>query len=264
MNREKIKSTLLNALREAGSVLKSSLSKRQIIEKKSELSLVTVTDKEAEKIVLEMIRREFPDHAILSEESPASGNSTSRWIIDPLDGTTNFAHTYPVASVSIAFEEKGEVLLGGVLDPFRDELFFAERGKGATLNNRPMRVSESPTLSDSLVATGFPYDRRKDPDQYLRVVKAFMMKVQGIRRTGSAALDLCFIACGRFDGFWELKLQPWDMAAASLMVEEAGGSLSDFSGGSLSIGGIQTLATNGFIHKEMLDVLKPFENMCKE
>jgi len=261
MKREKIKRILLKALREAGSVVKSSLSERRIVAKKSELSLVTATDKEAEKIILDLIRREFPDHAILSEESPATGDSTSRWIIDPLDGTTNFAHTYPMAVVSIAYEEKGKVEMGGVLDPFREELFFAERGKGATLNGKRMRVSENKTLADSLLATGFPYDRREKPDEYLAVVKDFMMKVHGIRRSGTAAMDLCYVACGRFDGFWELKLHAWDVAAAALMVEEAGGKLSNYSGGPYTLDALQTVASNTLIHDEMLSVLKPYQKM---
>jgi len=263
MNRAKIKSTLLQALKEAGSVLKSDISEKKVIEKKSELSLVTETDKKCDEIVLGLIHENFPDHAILSEESPAKEGSSSRWIIDPLDGTTNFAHSFPVAAVSIAYEEKGRVEIGGVFDPFRDELFYAERGNGATLNEKPMVVSKTPTLAETLVATGFPYDRRKNPEDYLDVVKAFMMKVQGIRRTGAAAIDLCYVACGRLDGFWELKLQPWDMAAASLIVKEAGGKLSNYSGGTHTLDEIQTVASNGFIHGEMLLVLKPFNKMGK-
>ena len=263
MNREKIKSTLLRALAESGELLKSSLGERHVIAKKSELSLVTATDQESEKRILTRIRREFPDHAILSEESPAIGKSDSRWIIDPLDGTTNFAHTYPVACVSIAYEEKGVVEIGGVLDPFRNELFFAERGEGATLNGQPLVVSKNPALAESLLATGFPYDRREKMDEYLAIFKAFMMKVHGIRRCGAAAIDLCYVACGRYDGYWELKLNPWDKAAAALIVQEAGGSLSNFSGEPLTLEDTQNVASNGFIHAEMLDVLKPFQKIGK-
>ena len=263
MNREKIKSTLLKALASGGAILKSTLSERRITAKKSELSLVTASDKASEEIVISTIRHAFPDHAILSEESPAMGKSSSRWIIDPLDGTTNFAHTYPVACVSIAYEENGVVQIGGVMDPFRDELFFAERGNGATLNNEPIVVSKNPALADSLLATGFPYDRREKIDEYLPVFKAFILKVQGIRRCGAAAIDLCYVACGRYDGYWEAKLQPWDKAAAMLIVEEAGGSLSNFSGGPLTLEDTQNVASNGFIHREMLEVLKPFQQVGK-
>jgi myo-inositol-1(or 4)-monophosphatase len=261
MNRSKIKSTLLEALKEAGKVLKSSLTQHHTIEKKTELSLVTETDKLAEKTVIDIIKRDFPDHALLTEESPPWGNSGSRWIIDPLDGTTNFAHTFPVACVSIAFEQDGQLKITGVYDPFRDELFFASRGEGATMNQKSIRISETPLLSDSLLCTGFPYDRRERPDQYLSIFKAFMMKVQGIRRTGSAALDLCYVACGRFDGFWEFQLQPWDKAAAMLIIEEAGGKISNFKGKELTLLDGQNLASNGKIHRELLEVLEPFKHL---
>ncbi len=263
MNREKIKSTLLEALQEGGKILKNRLGERQIIAKKSELSFVTAVDHESEKCILSIIRRTFPDHALLTEESPAQGNSSSRWIIDPLDGTTNYVHTYPVACVSIAYEEKETVEMGGVYDPFRNELFFAERGQGATLNGKEIIVSKNPTLSESLLATGFPYDRREKIDEYLPIFKNFMMKVHGIRRCGAAAIDLCYVACGRYDGYWELKLNPWDKAAAALIVIEAGGSLSNFSGEPLTLEDTQNLASNGFIHQEMLEVLKPFRNVGK-
>ncbi len=264
MNRTKIKRTLLKALKDAGKILKASIGQRQISAKKSELSLVTPTDGEAEKIILETIRAEFPNHAFLMEESGKSGMpSDFRWIVDPLDGTTNFAHTYPVACVSIALEEKGSLEFGGVLDPFRDELFFAEKGNGATLNGEPITVSHNPSLAESLLATGFPYDRREKMEEYLPIFKAFTLKVQGIRRVGAAALDLCYVACGRFDGYWEVKLNPWDKAAAKLILEEAGGSLSNFLGEPLTLEDPQNVASNGFIHGEMLEVLKPFCNVGK-
>lgn len=254
---EKIKSTLLKALTEAGALVKKSLLRGKTVEKKTELSLVTEIDRKSENLILKIIRKSFPDHAFLTEESPASGNSTSRWIIDPIDGTTNFAHTLPVACISIAYEEKGVLQLGGVLDPFRGELFWAEKGRGAFLNKKRIHVSKTPRLSESLLATGFPYDRREKINEYLPVFKDFLMKVQGIRRMGAAAIDLCYVACGRFDGYWEAKLSPWDMAAGMLIVLEAGGKLSDFSGGKMPVDSRQTLATNGLLHIEMLDVLKP-------
>ncbi len=264
MKDEKIQRILLEALRESGKLLKKALRERHTIERKSELSLVTETDKAAEQIIMNLIRRNFPDHAILTEESLAiGGKAPSRWVIDPLDGTTNFAHTYPVSCVSIAYEENGVVQLGGVFDPYRDELFFAERGQGATLNGQEIVVSQTASLRDSLLATGFPYDRREKIDDYLAIFKTFLLKVQDLRRAGAAALDLCYVACGRFDGYWELQLQPWDKAAAALILEEAGGSISDFSGNPLTLEGPQNLATNGFIHREMLETLKPFQNLCK-
>ncbi|MCM8774893.1 MAG: inositol monophosphatase [Candidatus Omnitrophica bacterium] len=263
MNRRKIKSTLLDALVKAGKLLKTSIQDRRITAKKSELNLVTATDQAAETLILGIIQRKFPDHAILSEESPAQGNSSSRWIIDPLDGTTNFAHTYPHCCVSIAFEENGNIEFGGVFDPFRNEVFFAERGKGASLNGKPIAVSKVPALGESLLCTGFPYDRREKPDEYLDVFRTLMVRVHGIRRSGAAALDLCYVACGRFDGFWELKLNPWDKAAGMLMVQEAGGRLSDFSGSPLTLEDVQNVASNGFIHEEMLEALRPFKEMEK-
>ena len=256
-----MKSTLFEALHQAGKVLKVSISKRKVIQKKTELSLVTETDKKCERLVIKTIRKSFPDHAILTEESPPMGRSTSRWIIDPLDGTTNFAHSFPVACVSIAYEEKGQIILGGVLDPFREDLFFAERGKGAFLNRKRIRVSKARSLRDALLCTGFPYDRRKNPNQYLDVVKAFMMKCQGLRRTGSAALDLCYVACGRLDGFWETKLQSWDKAAGMIIVKEAGGRLSNFLGMPLTLDDKQNVASNGKIHHEMIQVLKRFRKV---
>ena len=261
MNSAQIKSALFDMLEDAGKVLKTALLKPKTIRKKSELSLVTATDKKCEQVIVRAIQKKFPGHAILTEESPPMGNSTCRWIIDPLDGTTNFAHTYPVACISIAYEEEGKVQTAGVYDPFRGELFFAARGRGAFLNGKKIRVSSTPVLNDSLLCTGFPYDRREKIDEYLGIFRAFTLKVQGIRRTGAAALDLCYVAAGRFDGFWELKLQPWDKAAAMLIIEEAGGSLSNFSGGPFTLADVQNLATNGKIHREMLAVLKPFENI---
>lgn len=262
---KKIKETLLEALQEAGEILKGSISERRVVAHKSELSLVTETDRRSEEAIVRKILSRFPDHSILTEESPARGNSPLRWIIDPLDGTTNFAHTYPVCCISIAFEEEGKVMLGGVFDPFRNELFFAERGKGATLNELPVVVSQNPDLGHSILSTGFPYDRRQHADPYLAPFKAFMLKVQGVRRTGAAALDLAYVACGRFDGFWELKLNLWDIAAGWLLVEEAGGKLSDFSGRPLKMPEEvvvpQLVTSNGFIHEEMIEVLKPYTSL---
>jgi len=264
LNRGKVRSTLLNSLEESGKILRETIPERKVVAQKGELSLVTATDRKSEETIVQNILHHFPDHAILTEESPARGKSAYRWIIDPLDGTTNFAHTYPVACISIAFEDHGEMTFGGIFDPFRGELFYAERGRGATLNGRPIVVSQNPALEHSLLCTGFPYDRRQNAELYLAPFKAFMMKVHGVRRTGAAALDLAYVASGRFDGFWESKLRSWDVAAALLIVEEAGCRLSDFRGKPLSVQNPkddwvpQMAASNGFIHEEMLTVLKPY------
>jgi myo-inositol-1(or 4)-monophosphatase len=194
---------------------------------------------------------------LAEEETDVQGaQGQYRWIVDPLDGTTNFVHSYPQFSVSIALEQNGRVIVGLVYDPIRNECFKAALGQGATLNTNAMRISLVDELDKSLLATGFPYDRRDFADFYLSYFKAFMTRCQGIRRGGSAALDLCYVACGRLDGFWELKLKPWDIAAGALIVTEAGGKLSDLSGKPFSIRGQETLATNGLIHDEMVHVAR--------
>ncbi|HET6369571.1 MAG TPA: inositol monophosphatase family protein, partial [Nitrospiria bacterium] len=185
----------------------------------------------------------------------SGGNSPYRWIIDPLDGTTNYAHGFPCFCVSIGLEHEGNVLLGVVYDPIRSELFYAERGKGATLNGRRIRVSSTFSLSRSLLVTGFAYDIRISQENNIDHFTRFSMRSQGVRRTGSAALDLCYVASGRFDGFWEMKLHPWDVAAGSLIVKEAGGEISTFSGDPFYIDSKEILATNGKIHREMIAVL---------
>lgn len=268
-NREKIRAALLGSLKEAGTILRDTISERRVVAQKGDLNLVTETDKRSEELIVQTILSHFPDHAILTEESPARGKSPFRWIIDPLDGTTNFAHTYPNVCISIAFEDQGVITQGGVYDPFRGELFFAERGQGAALNDQPIVVSQNPNLEHALLCTGFPYDRRRSADEYLAIFKTFMLRVQGVRRTGAAALDLAYVACGRFDGFWELKLRSWDVAAASLFIEEAGGKLSDFAGRPLTLSDPkndwvpQMVASNGFIHAEMIQILHPFISMGK-
>ncbi|MFZ5802515.1 MAG: inositol monophosphatase family protein [Candidatus Omnitrophota bacterium] len=262
MNRLKIKSTLFRCLEEAGKILSRSLHERRIVRMKSSVNLVTATDHASEKLIIKTIQRTFPGHAILAEESLAQGTASAhRWIIDPLDGTTNFAHTFPVACVSIAYEEYGEVRMGGVFDPFRNELFYAEKGKGAAMNGKKIAPSRTPTLAKSLLATGFPYDRAKRMKDYLPLFKDFLLRVQDIRRPGAAALDLCSVACGRFDGYWECNLQPWDAAAGALIVQEAGGKMSDFSGRAYKTGSFQTLAANPYLHPEMLRILRPYRHL---
>lgn len=261
MNRDKIKSVLLDCAIEAGQLMKSKISSRSGFSEKTEISIVTETDLACEKIIISKISSAFPGHSILSEESPAKEGSDQRWIIDPIDGTTNFAHTYPVSCVSIAYEEAGQIVMGAVYDPFRDEMFFAELGKGAYLNNQPIHVSQVKTLSHSLLATGFPYDRKENADVYLAIIKTFLMLTHDIRRPGSAAMDFCYVACGRFDGYWETNLQSWDKAAGMLIVTEAGGKVSDYSGGPMTLNGKQNVVTNGWIHDAMLKELQPYKNV---
>jgi myo-inositol-1(or 4)-monophosphatase len=252
----KFLSTAWEAANAAGEVIRDNWERPRTIEYKGAIDLVTSVDREAERTILDILQREFPEHGFLAEEAEAiEGRSNEyRWIIDPLDGTTNFAHGYPHMGVSIALEQNGRPILGLVYDPLRRECFRAVKGQGATLNGTPIRTSAIDELDKSLLATGFPYDRRDHVDYYLAFFKAFLTRCQGVRRAGSAALDLCYVASGRIDGFWELKLKPWDVAAGALILAEAGGALSDFSGKPFSILGSETLASNGGIHDEMVQV----------
>jgi myo-inositol-1(or 4)-monophosphatase len=247
-----------NAAHQAGALLKDNWLKAKTIEVKTDIvDLVTNVDKASDALITQLLRTQFPTHQIIAEESAISGQpSDYRWYIDPIDGTTNFAHSFPHFAVSIALAYQTQMIIGVVYDPLRDELFCAARGDGATLNGRPIRVSPTPQLDQSLVLTGFPYDRRKRSEYYLRFYQAFMLRTQGVRRCGSAALDLCYVASGRADAFWEWRLHPWDTAAGSLIVEEAGGKMSDFSGQLFDIAGEQTLASNGQVHAEMVEVLQ--------
>jgi len=219
-------------------------------------NLVTEVDRRAEAAIIETLSRAFPDHRILAEEGGEGSPQASpyQWIVDPLDGTTNFAHGFPAFCVSIGLEVEGRVVLGVVYDPLRRELFEAEAGKGAFLNGERLRVSRAATLEQSLLVTGFAYDqdgRRGNLEHFSRLV----LRSQGIRRTGSAAMDLCYVASGRIDGFWEMKLCPWDVAAGSLIVVEAGGVITDFAGRAFSIYGHEVLASNGLVHQAMVEAL---------
>ena len=239
----------------AGTLMREHWQKPKSIDYKGAIDLVTSVDRECERRIVEVLRSYFPNHSILAEEETdwVGTEGSHRWIIDPLDGTTNFAHSYPQFCVSIALECNGEVIVGLVYDPLQGECFTAVKGEGATLNGAPMRISTVMELDKALLATGFPYDQREEADFYLNFFKAFMTRSQGIRRNGSAALDLCYVACGRIDGFWEMKLRPWDTAAGALIVEEAGGRLSDLAGNKFSIWGKETLASNGAIHDELVN-----------
>jgi len=242
----------------AGTLIRQQWQQPKLVDYKGAIDLVTSVDRESERRIVDLLRKKFPGHSILAEEETdlVGTQASHRWIIDPLDGTTNFAHGYPQFCVSLALERDGEVIMGLVYDPLRPECFQAVKGQGATLNGDPIRISSVTELDRALLATGFPYDQRDKADFYLAFFKAFITRAQGIRRNGSAALDLCYVACGRLDGFWELKLRPWDTAAGALIVAEARGKLSDLSGNQFSIWGEETLASNGAIHDAMVNAAR--------
>ena len=260
----KLATTVLNfavqTARDAGGVLIDRLGRAQV-SNKGTIDLVTDADLASERLIIDCIRSHYPRHAILAEESGASegANSTSgesewKWIIDPLDGTTNYAHGYPCFCVSIGVERAGRMEIGVVYDPLRDEVFAAERGQGATLNGRRMRVSDVEDLNRAMLCTGFPYNVRERQD-FARDFTNFTMQAQAVRRDGSAAIDLAYVACGRFDGFWEDGLNPWDIAAGLLLIEEAGGRVTNYQNAPLDIHTPRVLATNGLVHEAMLRVL---------
>ncbi|HEY6950969.1 MAG TPA: inositol monophosphatase family protein [Bacteroidota bacterium] len=249
----------IDAALEAGRFLKMNVGKIRQIEHKQgeERNLVTEIDKKAEQIIIDKIRQRYPQHDFLAEESGSHKTvSDYKWIIDPLDGTTNFTHGLRIFSTSIALEYKGEIILGVIYDPSADELFAAERGNGAYLNNKRIHVSATKRLMESLIVTGFPYDIRTNPFNAVEHFSNVLMESQAVRRLGSAALDLSYVACGRFDGFWEVTLNPWDMAAGVLFVEEAGGKFTNFKGFPSDIYTPNVLATNGLIHEQMVEVLR--------
>lgn len=253
------------ALTAGGDALMARLGRVEI-EHKGPMDLVTDADRASEAAVLGVIREAFPDHDILAEEGGATagagggatgpGDDGWLWIVDPLDGTTNFAHGFPAFSVSIALRRgPRQIVAAGVLAPATGERFLAERGAGATLNGRPLAVSRVADLSGALAVSGFPYDRALDPDRYLAPWRGFLKKAHGVLRLGSAALDLCHVAAGRLDVFWEEKLKPWDTAAGWLIAEEAGAMVTDFSGQPFDPFGPELLATNGLIHRECMETL---------
>ncbi|HKN82636.1 MAG TPA: inositol monophosphatase family protein [Pyrinomonadaceae bacterium] len=244
--------------REAGKLLVQRLGVAKVTTK-GDINLVTEADIAAENLIIERIRSYYPQHGILAEESGEAvlvGGKRSewKWIIDPLDGTTNYAHSYPCFAVSIGLEHAGELEIGVVYDPMRDEMFAAERGQGATLNDRRIRVSSVEELNAAMVCTGFPYNVRERPDFAREFVK-FTMEAQAVRRDGSAALDLAYVACGRFDGFWEDGLSPWDIAAGAVLIQEARGKITNFNDQPVDIYNEQVLATNGLVHDAMRKVI---------
>ncbi|MEW5706157.1 MAG: inositol monophosphatase family protein [Actinomycetota bacterium] len=244
----------------AGRMIKEMSKQRHTITYKGEVDLVTEADLKSESLITEGIKKLFPDHNILAEESGLLQHESDYvWIIDPLDGTTNYAHGFPLYGISIALEYKGEVIVGVVYDPSLDELFTAEKGKGAFLNGSPIRVSGITTLNESLLATGFPYFYRERPEYILKYFRAFSVRAQGVRRAGAATIDLTGLACGRFDGYWEVGLKPWDMAAGGLIATEAGAKITKFNGDTFDIRVPEMLASNGLIHDEMLEIIKSIE-----
>jgi myo-inositol-1(or 4)-monophosphatase len=237
---------------EAGAILLEGYGRTHAPERKGRIDLVTEYDRRSEALLLERVRHAYPAHAILAEESGGSGSTAGfRWLIDPLDGTTNFAHNYPFFGVSIGVERDGELVAGVVHDPVRGETFAAARGEGATRNGDAIRVTDAATLEDALLVTGFHYSIRERPEPTLTLFREFLLRAQGVRRDGSAALNLCYVACGRFDGFWEAHLSPWDLAAGVLVVREAGGVVTDLGGGTFRVDGRQVLAANAALHAAM-------------
>ncbi|HRE51834.1 MAG TPA: inositol monophosphatase family protein [Flavitalea sp.] len=249
-----LKETLINATKAGAEVLKHYFNSKtlKISNKEGINNLVTEADHAAEKAIMDTIRQQFPDHFILSEESgEMAADSEYKWIIDPIDGTVNYAHGIPLCCVSIGVEHQGKMILGAVYNPLLKEFFLAEKGQGATLNGEPIQVSQKATVMESCLVTGFPYTYLDMPNGPLEVFERLIRKGIPVRRLGSAAIDLCWVAAGRFDGFFEHKLQAWDCAAGFLIVEEAGGRVTDFNGDYFSPYQPQVLATNGKIHEEL-------------
>ena len=251
---EEALTTAESIARAAGELLRDAYQKPCSVEFKGEVDLVTSADHASERLIVAALRSTFPDHAIIAEEGGSVGvESEFVWLVDPLDGTTNFAHTFPVFAVSIALRGPDGLLVGVVYDPLRDECFAAAKNRGAALNGLPIHVSPCSTLDQALLATGFPYDRRTAEDNNVRAFGVFLRRCQGIRRAGAAALDLAYVACGRLDGYWEMRLKPWDVSAGALIVREAGGSVTDYAGiEHKEFDGHDIIASNGLIHHEML------------
>jgi myo-inositol-1(or 4)-monophosphatase len=248
--------TCAEAARRGGEVLRRAFGRQRTIEYKGGIDLVTDADRASEAVLLEFLRARFPDAALLAEESGASGGAGRlRFIVDPLDGTTNYAHGLPHFAVNVGVEDERGLAAGATYDPVRDELFLAGRGEGATLNGQRIQVSGATDLGRALLCTGFPYDIHQDPEFTLELFAAYMTRARAVRRMGSAALDLAYVACGRFDGFWEAKLKPWDLAPGILLLAEAGGAVADYDGGQemMRTGGI--CAATPVLHAQLMAVL---------
>lgn len=257
MNWQSYMANAIDSAQRAGDMLRSHIQDAREISFKGAVDLVTNFDNKSQHIIVDSLAANYPDFDFLAEEGlQERKGSEYRWIIDPIDGTTNFAHGFPVFCISIALENQGEVKVGVIYDPMRDEMFSASKGGGAALNGVPIGVSMTGELDKSLLSTGFPYDVRDSQENNLDHFGNFAVRAQAIRRCGSAALDLCYVACGRFDGFWELKLAPWDVAAGVLIVSEAKGQVTDFSGDPVDIYSKEILAYNGIIHEQMMAVLQ--------
>jgi myo-inositol-1(or 4)-monophosphatase len=242
--------------REAGSLLTGYFERRVRFELKGEFDLVTEADRASERLIVERLGAQFPTHSIVAEEgSGHEGTSEYRWYVDPLDGTTNFAHGYPVYNVTLACEKAGELIAGVIFDPNRQEMFSAERGAGAFLNGERIRVSDAQRIAESLVATGFP-SRKRHQNVNVHFFYQLAMLSHGVRRAGSAAIDLAYVACGRYDAFWEFGLNPWDIAAGVLLVREAGGQCSDMKGSALDLRGPHILADNDAVHEEIVGLFE--------
>jgi myo-inositol-1(or 4)-monophosphatase len=245
--------------REAGARVREHFGRVRSVEFKGAVDPVTEADTETEDLILDRLRATFPEHRILAEESGGEewgAPGPPIWLVDPIDGTNNFAHSFPHVGISLALVREREPLVGVIYDPLRDELFAAAVGEGTTMNGEPIHVTETPALADAFLATGFPYDRRTAADNNVERLDHFLRRSQGVRRAGAATLDLAYVACGRFDAFWEIRLNPWDVAAGVLLVREAGGRATDFDGGRDCLSGDAIVASNGRIHDEMLRVIR--------
>lgn len=253
-----LKEVLMEATREAGKIIQHYFNGSfQVDNKEGINNLVTEVDKHSEKKIIEIIKQHYPNHSIISEEvGELMQDSPYQWIIDPIDGTVNFAHSIPICCVSIALKHNDDLLYGTVYNPMMNELFFAEKGKGAYLNDKPISVSSKSDFRKACLVTGFPYKWPAAQSEHpIRVFERFILEGLPVRRLGSAAIDLCWVACGRFDGFWEYNLSSWDVAAGYLIVQEAGGRITNFEGAPYSVFDKQTLATNGRIHEDMLRLI---------
>ena len=248
--------------REAGRLLAQNATRSHTIERKGKsasIDLVTEMDVASEALIVERLRARFPDAGLLGEEGASTQGTDGTWIFDPLDGTTNYAHGHPQWCVTLAFEKDGVVRTGVIFDPLRDEMFGATEGEGATLNGRPIRVSRVATVDESMLATGFPYDRRERAAYYMAFYEAAVVATQGVRRAGAAALDMAWVACGRLDGYFEQGIKAWDVAAGERIVREAGGTVTGYDGGAHDLHGRRTAASNGLLHAELVALIQRVE-----